>query len=110
MRCSKKRCPLGSISALTMPPIAGLPGEPDATVVRMQTSIGSKGVTYYKNVHGARVAYTPKGVILPLRCPAGGFPFAATFMFADGSKESVSTKSPCPSRGVQSNRLRRPRK
>lgn len=102
--------PFGVDLHTAMPLIAGLPGESDATVVRMQVGIGSKGVTYYKYVHGARTAYTPKSVILPSRCPAGGFPFEATFMFADGSKESVSTASPCPSRGGQSSRRRSSRK
>jgi hypothetical protein len=90
--------PFGADLRTTVPLTPGLPGEPDATVVRMQTDIGSKGVTYYKRVHGVRVPYTPKGVILPEHCPAGGFPFAATFLFADGSRASASTTAPCPSR------------
>jgi hypothetical protein len=94
--------PFGADLRTSVPLLAGLPGEPDASVVSMQSTIGPKGVTYYKSVGGARVAYTPKGVILPPRCPVGGFPFRATFMFADGSKESVSTTSPCPKHGVQS--------
>jgi hypothetical protein len=82
----------------TIPLIAGLPGEPDARVVRMHSSIGSKRLTYYKRVHGAKVAYTPKGMLVPHDCPVGGFPFAANFEYADGSRETVSTKVPCPSR------------
>ena len=88
----------------TIPLTAGLPGEPDATVVRMQTGIGPKGVTYYKRVHGARVPYTPKGVIVPQRCPAGGFPFGVTLLFADGSSESASATAPCPSHGGHTGR------
>jgi hypothetical protein len=82
----------------TIPLMAGLPGEPDTTVVSMRSSIGSRGVTYYKRVHGVKVAYTPKGVSVPLHCPAGGFPFAVTFTFANGSREFVPTTAPCPLR------------
>ncbi len=81
----------------TIPNIAGLPGEADAAVVNMTATIGSKGVTYYKIMHGRRVAYTPKGVVVPSRCPAGGFPFGATFKFANGSTASASITTPCPS-------------
>ena len=91
--------PFGADLDTTIPLTAGLPGEPDAAVVSLSSTIGSKGVTYYKSVHGARVAYTPKGVVVPSQCPAGGFPFGATFRFANGSTESVSITSPCPQHG-----------
>ncbi len=88
----------------TIPLISGLPGEQDTTVVRMSAGIGSKGVTYYKSVRGVRVAYTPKGLIVPAHCPTGGFPFRATLRFVDGSTESASTRTPCPSRGGHAGR------
>jgi hypothetical protein len=88
----------------TIPLVAGLPGEPDTTLVSMRAGIGSKGVTYYKSVHGIRVGYTPKGMIVPSHCPAGGFPFEAKFKFADGSRESVSTRTPCPLHGSRAPR------
>ncbi len=93
--------PFGADLDTTIPLTLGLPGEPETTVVRMYAGIGPKGVTYYKSVHGARVAYTPKGVIVPLHCPAGGFPFGVTLRFADGSTESASTTAPCPARSGQ---------
>jgi hypothetical protein len=99
--------PFGADLQTAIPLTAGLPGEPDTSVVSMRSSIGSKGVTYYKSVHGTRVPYTPKGVVVPSHCPAGGFPFGATFKFADGSTESVSTTSPCPSRRGYARRRRR---
>jgi hypothetical protein len=91
--------PFGANLDTTIPLTPGLPGEQDVSVVRMRATIGPKGVTYYKDVHGTRVPYTPKGVVIPSRCPAGGFPFKATFLFAGGGQESASTTSPCPSRG-----------
>ncbi len=91
--------PFGADLDTTIPLMSGLPGEPDATVVRMHAGIGSKGVTYYRSVHGVRVPYTPKGLIVPSHCPTGGFPFGVTLRFADGSTESASTTTPCPTRG-----------
>jgi hypothetical protein len=99
--------PFGADLATTIPLTAGLPGEPDVTVVEMHSSIGSKGVTYYKRVHGVRVAYHPKGLIVPRHCPPGGFPFAASFRFADGTSESASTTAPCPTRGAHAHRPQR---
>ena len=89
--------PFGADLNTTLPLTSGLPGESDTTVVQMQAGIGPKGVTYYKSVNGVRTAYTPKGLAVPSRCPAGGFPFGVTLRFANGSTESASTRSPCPS-------------
>ncbi len=98
--------PFGADLNTTIPLMSGLPGEPDTTVVRMYAGIGSKGVTYYRSVHGVRVAYTPKGMIVPSHCPTGGFRFGATLRFADGSTESALTTTPCPSRGGHAPRRR----
>jgi hypothetical protein len=88
----------GNLST-NFPLTPGLPGENDVSVVSMFAAIGPKGVTYYHDVHGKSVPYTPKGLVIPSHCPAGGFPFGAKFQFADGSSESVSTTSPCPHSG-----------
>ncbi len=81
---------------LTLPPLAGLPGSPDAALVSLQTQIGPKDLKYYKRVHGVTVSYSPEGFDVPARCPRGGFPFAAMFTFANGASESASTRVPCP--------------
>jgi hypothetical protein len=90
--------PFGANLSTIFPVTPGLPGEKDVSVVSMHAGIGSKGVTYYKDVHGVRVPYTPHGVVVPFHCPAGGFRFEARFRFADGSTEAASTVSPCPPR------------
>jgi hypothetical protein len=98
--------PFGANLSTTFPITPGLPGEKDVSVISMDAGIGSKGVTYYNFVHGKRVPYTPQGVVIPSRCPAGGFPFQARFHFADGSSESMSTASPCPRGGRRHKRER----
>jgi len=82
---------------VTVPPIPSLPGGPYVAVVQMQLMLGGN-LTYYEQIHGKRIAYHPAGVGLPSSCPSGGFPFAATFDFLDGSHSNTRTAVPCPRR------------
>ena len=90
--------PYGGQLDTQIPVIGGLPGGPDAAVVRMRATIGPKDITYYKHRHGKTIAYQPRRLLLPPRCPHGGFPFAATFAFLDGTHTSAHTTVPCPTR------------
>jgi|HubBroStandDraft_2_1064218.scaffolds.fasta_scaffold03144_3 hypothetical protein len=82
--------------SITVPPIPSFPEAPDVVMTQMQLTLGGH-LTYYERVAGKRVAYHPAGVGLPSRCPSGGFPFAATFVFLDGGQLSAHTAVPCPS-------------
>jgi hypothetical protein len=75
----------------TIPPIAILPGAPDAAILNMHASIGPRGLTYYQHVHGHTVGYSPSGIRLPRSCPQRGYRFVGIFTFQDGT--SVTTKS-----------------
>jgi hypothetical protein len=86
----------GSQLATTVPPVTSVPGGPDVSILSVQTTIGPSHLTYYKHVHGRRVAFHPRGVAVPERCPRGGFPFAAEFTFSDQSRASATTTVPCP--------------
>jgi hypothetical protein len=86
----------GSQLATTVPPIPSVPNGPDVSVVSVKATIGPERLTYYKHVHGRRVAFHPVGVDVPERCPKGGFPFAAEFFFQGGSHANASTKIRCP--------------
>jgi hypothetical protein len=88
----------GSQLAATIPLVTSVPGGPDVSITRVQTTIGPNHLTYYKRVHGRRVAFRPRGVSVPSRCPVGGFPFAAAFTFQDGSTATATTAVPCPPR------------
>lgn len=92
------RPPYGEEIATFIPPIETLPEAPYASVVSMSSTIGPKHLTYYKRVHGHRVAFHPEGVELPKRCPRGGFKFEATFAFLDGTAKTVRTDVRCPAR------------
>jgi hypothetical protein len=88
----------GSQLQTNVPLVASVPGGPDVSIVSVTTTIGPSHLTYYKHVHGRLVAFKPRGVAVPGRCPRGGFPFAADFAFQDGSRTSATTTIPCPPR------------
>jgi hypothetical protein len=80
-----------------VPLVPSLPGSPDVAVVRLRVTIGGN-LTYYERARGRTVAFHPKGIGLPSRCPRGGFRFAATFSFLDGSRVPAGTVVGCPRR------------
>ena len=82
---------------INVPPIAGVAGGPDVSLVRMSASIGGP-LTYYERVNGRTIAYQPRGIGLPDRCPRGGWPLAANFAFIDGTRSKAATVVSCPSR------------
>jgi hypothetical protein len=86
----------GSQLQTNVPLVTSVPGGPNVSIVDVQSTIGPAHLTYYKHVHGRRVAFHPRGVAVPERCPRGGFPFAASFTFQDGGTTSASTTVPCP--------------
>jgi hypothetical protein len=83
--------------SIVVPPIPSLPEAPYVALVEMHLTLGGH-LTYYEDVRGRSVAYHPAGVGLPSRCPRGGFPFAATFAFLDGSASRARTAVLCPRR------------
>jgi hypothetical protein len=78
--------PFGEDLAISIPPIHTLPLEPDASMVSMSLSVGST------SPHASHAAT----VVVPRHCPAGGFPFAATFTYADGFSSQASARTHCP--------------
>lgn len=86
----------GSQLQTSVPPVSSVPGGPDVSILSVKTTIGPSHLTYYKHRHGHLVAFHPRGVSVPERCPRGGFPFAAEFTFQDESHASATTAVPCP--------------
>jgi|HubBroStandDraft_3_1064219.scaffolds.fasta_scaffold06885_4 hypothetical protein len=78
--------PYGEDLSLSIPAIPTLPLEPEASIVSMSLTIGSSRSS----------AKEPNRTIEPARCPAAGFPFAAQFVYADGSTQATSTLLSCP--------------
>jgi hypothetical protein len=81
--------PFGSKLSLSVPLIPTLVHEPDASFSSLSLTIGRAGA-------GSQGHVAAGTVLVPRSCPAGGFPFAAEFTFADGSTASATAKSGCP--------------
>lgn len=75
------RPPYGERLVMSIPPIPTLPLEPYASIVDFTLRIGDAG----NSVH------------VPARCPASGFPFAAEFTYADGTRSVAESAMRCPS-------------
>jgi hypothetical protein len=63
---------------------------------RVKAAIGAPSITYTKRRRGRRVAYHPRGVTLPERCPRHGFRFRLIVRFADGTRRQADAVAPCP--------------
>lgn len=88
--------PYGASIHIHVPLVPSLPDGPDVSVVHLHATLGPLGLTYYEHVRGKLVSYKPRGILLPKRCPRGGFRFSATFAFLDGSDTIANTSVPCP--------------
>jgi hypothetical protein len=88
--------PFGGALNTTVPTVPTVPEGPDAVITELRSTLGPMHITYYQTFHGKTTAYHPQGVKLPQTCPHGGFPFAATFAFLDGSHTTAHTTVPCP--------------
>lgn len=79
-----------------IPLIPTWPGGPDVAVTSMTSTIGPRGLTYYRHVHGEIVPFHPRGIAVPKRCPRRGFPFRVDLTFTDGTQQSATSAVPCP--------------
>jgi hypothetical protein len=87
----------GSLNA-AVPLVPSVAGGPPVSIVKVSTTIGPAGLTYYERVHGRTVSFHPRGVDVPLHCPRGGFRFSAHFTFQDGTSALATSSVPCPRR------------
>jgi hypothetical protein len=90
--------PFGGDLTITVPLVESFAEGPDVALVRLRSTIGPLGITYYDRIHDKFVPYHPNGILIPRRCPRGGFPFAATFTFAEGTETIAHIAVPCPRR------------
>jgi hypothetical protein len=77
--------PYGSRLMVSLPPIPTLMFEPNASFSSLSVTIGA----------GAGPGAHAGAITMPRRCPPGGFPFAASFSFADESTASASASVAC---------------
>jgi hypothetical protein len=91
--------PFGGELNATLPLVPSVPEAPDAALVKLTTTIGPSHITYYEYRKGRTIPYHPRGIRLPPSCPRGGFRFAASFTFNDGSHANAAATVACPLRG-----------
>jgi hypothetical protein len=78
--------PYGEQMVIAIPPIPTLPLEPNASLVTLSLTAGTR--TRRGREHDA--------MRVPSTCPRGGFPFAGEFVYADGSNGAALTTVRCP--------------
>jgi hypothetical protein len=88
--------PSGERLDTTVPLIPTWPGGADVSVTRMTATIGPLGLSYYRRVRGRLVPFKPRGIVLPRRCPRGGFRFRGDLTFLGGARASATATVPCP--------------
>lgn len=89
--------PYGGALAVRMPQVPGIQDIATVSLVDLRIVIGSHAIRYYERRGRRTVAYRPDGIALPARCPRGGFRFGAQVVFADGTRRSARSATPCPS-------------
>jgi hypothetical protein len=80
----------------TIPLVPTWHNGPDIAVTSFSSTLGPRGLIYFRHVHGEIVPFRPRGISVPVRCPRDGFPFAASFTFLDGSHTSAGSSVACP--------------
>jgi hypothetical protein len=88
--------PYGLGFSVEIPPVSAIPGASPASIESAFATFGAKNVAYYENVHGKRTLVHLRGVVVPKKCPRGGFPTQGSLDFADGSSLTVNPTIPCP--------------
>lgn len=92
--------PHGATLLTEVPPLPAWPDGPDIGLLRFRSTIGPDGLTYYRRVGRHTIAFTPRGMSVPKRCPRGGFPVSATFAWWTlTGTATATTRVPCPKRG-----------
>ncbi len=94
--------PYGLGFSLDVPLIKVLPEASDASAKTAFLTLGAKNATYYKTVHGKRTLSHVRGIVLPKKCPHGGWPVASQFSFQDGSTVMAKRSVPCPPKPTRS--------
>lgn len=87
--------PFGDRIDTTIPLVEPWPEGPDIALTSFESTIGPLHLTYHRQVSGKWIAYKPHGLLIPQRCPHGGYPFAAVLTFMDGTQTTATASVPC---------------
>ena len=89
--------PYGLGFSVDVPLIKVLPEASDASATTAFLTLGAHGVSLLQDAFtaGSRLFHV-EGIVLPKRCPRGGWPVASQFSFEDGSTVMAKRTIPCP--------------
>jgi len=90
--------PYGLGFSVEVPAISTIPGAPLASIQSAFATLGAANVAYYVRARGHRRLVRVRGLIVPRRCPAGGFTARAQIEFRDGRSLTLDPTVPCPGR------------
>jgi hypothetical protein len=82
----------------TVPLVSTWTDGPDIAVTKFSSTLGPRGLTYFRHRHGAVIPFHPRGISVPAKCPSKGFPFVASLTFADGSRAEARHNVRCAAR------------
>ena len=89
--------PQGATLLTEVPPLPAWPAGPNIGLMRFHSTIGPDRLTYYRRLGAHTVAFKPRGLTVPRRCPRGGFRVSATFSWwTSDSPVTARTRVPCP--------------
>jgi hypothetical protein len=92
----KEAPPYGLGFHVSVPLIPTLPGASYASALSVHITLGAPNVYYYVKVHGKRKRVHVKGLVLPKKCPKGGFKTDTILNFEDGYTSENPFTIPCP--------------
>jgi hypothetical protein len=88
--------PYGLGFTFVVPLIETLPEASDASAKSIFITLGAPNAAYLEKVKGKLKTIHVKGIVVPKKCPAGGFPYQTTLNFEDGTSNTVTGTIPCP--------------
>jgi len=80
---------------IRVPLVEGIVGGSYVAVTDLHATLGPKSLTYYERTSHGFVPYRPRGILLPIRCPAAGFRFTVRLSFVSGQSASSHTRVGC---------------
>ncbi len=90
--------PYGTGLSFDVPITQSLPGASLGWEEHVSLTLGASHIAYYRTVHGRRKLVHVRGIVLPKKCPRGGFPIESEVGFADSTTTIAKTTIPCPRR------------
>jgi hypothetical protein len=88
--------PYGLGFTFHVPVIETLPGASPASAKSIFITLGAANAAYFETVKGKRRLVHIKGIVVPKKCPRGGFPYETQLTYYDGTSSTVKGTIPCP--------------